>query len=161
MQSKQGPYENEKGEGFNTIALHHGHKLDTDNRARATPIFQSTSFCFKDAEHGANLFALRELGPIYSRLMNPTTHVLEYKVAKLEGAPCSTHGDFDVAKTLPAALATSTGLSAQLHAILTVMKSGDNLICGNELYGGSFSQMKYSFNQIGIEARMFEMTKPE
>ena len=75
-----GPYGYVAGEGFNTIALHHGHKLDTDNRARAPPIFQSTSFEFKNAEHGGSLFALAELGPIYTRLMNPTTHVLEYKV---------------------------------------------------------------------------------
>ena len=81
--------------------------------ARAVPIVLSTSFCFKEAEHGANLFALKELGPIYRRLMNPTNHVLEYKVAKLEGAPCTTHGDFDNAKTLPAALATASGMSAQ------------------------------------------------
>ena len=73
------------GEGFTTTALHHGHKLDTDNRARAPPIFQSTSFEFKSAEHGGQLFALAELGPIYTRLMNPTTHVLEYKIAELEG----------------------------------------------------------------------------
>lgn len=73
--------------GFSTIALHHGHKLDTDNRARAVPIFQSTSFEFKSAEHGSKLFALAELGPIYTRIMNPTNHVLEYKVAELEGAP--------------------------------------------------------------------------
>merc|ERR1719337_854116 len=68
--------------GFNTIALHSGHKLDTDNRARAPPIFQSTSFEFKSAEHGKQLFALGELGPIYTRIMNPTTHVLEYKIAE-------------------------------------------------------------------------------
>lgn len=161
LREKTGPYGYVAGEGFTTCMLHHGHKLDTDNRARAVPIFQSTSFCFKNAEHGANLFGLKELGPIYSRLMNPTVHCLEYKVAKLEGAPCTTHGDFDNAKTLPASLATSTGLSAQMHALLTIMRVGDNFLCGNELYGGSFSQMKYSFAQIGIEARFVEMTKPE
>ena len=89
------------GEGFTTCMLHHGHKLDTDNRARAPPIFQTTSFEFKSAEHGGALFELSQLGPIYTRLMNPTTHVLEYKVAKLEGAPCLAHGDYDNAKTLP------------------------------------------------------------
>merc|ERR1719482_2659136 len=82
--------------GFNTIALHHGHKLDSANRARAVPINQSTSFCFKDQEHGKDLFCLAKLGPIYTRIMNPTTHAFEYKVGKLEGAPCSAHGDFDV-----------------------------------------------------------------
>ena len=83
-----GPYGYQAGEGFTTCMLHHGHKLDTDNRARAPPIFQTTSFEFKSAEHGGALFELSQLGPIYTRLMNPTTHVLEYKVAKLEGAPC-------------------------------------------------------------------------
>ena len=81
-------YKDPPGEGFTTTMLHHGHKLDSDNRARAVPIFQSTSFEFKSAHHGGQLFALAELGPIYSRIMNPTTHVLEYKIAKLEGAPC-------------------------------------------------------------------------
>ena len=90
----EGPYAYVKGEGFTTMMLHHGHKVDTDNRARAPPIFQSTSFEFKDAAHGGALFELSQLGPIYTRLMNPTTHVLEYKIAKLEGAPCKAHGDF-------------------------------------------------------------------
>ena len=123
------------GEGFTTTALHHGHKLDTDNRARAPPIFQTTSFEFKSAEHGGQLFALAELGPIYTRLMNPTTHVLEYKVAKLEGAPCKADLDgpehvwegCDNAKSLPNALALSSGQSAQMHALLTIMQAGDNV----------------------------------
>ena len=92
---------------FNTDALHHGHKLDTDNRARAVPIVQSTSFAFKSSEHGAALFGLAELGPIYSRIMNPTNHVLEYRIAKLEGSACPLHGDFDNAATLPSALAVA------------------------------------------------------
>ena len=79
------PYDDKPGEGFSTTMLHHGHKLDTDNRARAVPIFQTTSFEFKSAEHAGSLFSLSELGPIYTRIMNPTTHVLEYKMAKLEG----------------------------------------------------------------------------
>lgn len=147
--------------GFNTIALHHGHKLDTDNRARAVPIFQSTSFEFKSAEHGKQLFALAELGPIYTRIMNPTTHVLEYKIAELEGAPCKAHGNFDNAATLPNSLAVASGQSAQMHALLTFMQAGDNFICASELYGGTISQLKYSFKQIGIEAKFFDVTKPE
>ena len=75
--SENNAYIEKLGEGFATTMLHHGHKLDTDNRARAPPIFQSTSFEFKSAEHGASLFGLAELGPIYTRLMNPTNHVLE------------------------------------------------------------------------------------
>ena len=153
-------YNEASGEGFSTVALHHGHKLDTDNRARAVPIFQTSSFEFKDAEHGANLFALAQLGPIYTRIMNPTTHVLEYKVAKLEGAPCRAHGDCDNATTLPNSLAVASGQSAQMHALLTFMQAGDNFICASELYGGSFTQLKHSFKQIGIEARFFDVTKP-
>lgn len=149
------------GEGFSTVALHHGHKLDSDNRARAPPIFQSTSFEFKNAEHGKDLFALSKLGPIYTRIMNPTNHVLEYKIAKLEGAPCKAHGDFDNAATLPNALAVASGQSAQMHALLTFMQAGDNFLAASELYGGTFSQLKHSFKQIGIEAKFFDVTKPE
>ena len=132
--------------------LHHGHKLDTDNRARAPPIFQTTSFEFKSAEHGGALFELSQLGPIYTRLMNPTTHVLEYKVAKLEGAPCKAHGDCDNATTLPNALAVASGQSAQMHALLTFMSSGDNFVASSELYGGTYTQFKYSFANLGIGA---------
>merc|ERR1719337_414739 len=134
LREQVGPYGYVAGEGFSTIALHHGHKLDSDNRARAPPIFQSTSFVFKDADHGASLFALSKLGPIYTRLMNPTSHVFEYKVAKLEGAPCKAHGDFDNATTLPNSLAVASGQNAQMTAILTFMQSGDNFIAASELY---------------------------
>jgi len=133
--------------------LHHGHKLDTDNRARAPPIFQSTSFAFKSNEHAGSLFGLAELGPIYTRLTNPTTHVLEYKMAKLEGAPCLAHGDCDNASTLPNALAVASGQSAQMHALMTIMEAGDNFVAASELYGGTYTQFSTSFKQIGIEAR--------
>ena len=147
-------YTPKEGEhGFTTTMLHHGHKLDTDNRARAPPIFQTTSFEFKSNEHGGKLFALAELGPIYTRLMNPTTHVFEYKIAELEGAPCPAHGDYDNATTLPSALAVSSGQAAQMHAILTFMQAGDNFVAASELYGGTFTQFAYSFKQVGIEAK--------
>lgn len=146
-------YTDAPGEGFTTAMLHHGHKLDTDNRARAPPIFQTTSFEFKDNGHGAQLFALAELGPIYTRLMNPTTHVFEYKIAKLEGAPCPAHGDYDNAKTLPSALAVASGQSAQMTALLTFMQAGDNFVSATELYGGTYTQFAYSFKQLGIEAK--------
>ena len=149
------------GEGFTTTALHHGHKLDTDNRARAPPIFQSTSFEFKSAEHGGQLFALAELGPIYTRLMNPTTHVLEYKMAKLEGAKCPAHGNCDNASTLPSALALASGQSAQMHCLMTIMQAGDNFVAASELYGGTYTQMAYSFKNIGIEAKFFNVAKPD
>ena len=99
-------YNDGPGEGFTTTMLHHGHKLDTDNRARAVPIFQSTSFEFKSAHHGGQLFALAELGPIYTRIMNPTNHVLEYKIAKLEGAPCPGTSYYFVFVTLVASTTT-------------------------------------------------------
>mmetsp|Transcript_1917 Transcript_1917/g.4420 ORF Transcript_1917/g.4420 Transcript_1917/m.4420 type:complete len:516 (-) Transcript_1917:129-1676(-) len=152
-------YKDQPGEGYKTVCLHHGHKLDSDNRARAPPIFQSTSFEFKSAHHGGQLFALAELGPIYSRIMNPTTHVLEYKIAKLEGAPCPAHGDCDNASTLPSALAVSSGQSAQMHALLTIMQAGDNFISTSELYGGTYTQFAYSFKQIGISPKFVNVTK--
>jgi O-acetylhomoserine (thiol)-lyase len=161
LREKTGPYGYVAGEGFTTCMLHHGHKLDTDNRARAPPIFQTTSFEFKSAEHGGALFELSQLGPIYTRLMNPTTHVLEYKVAKLEGAPCKAHGDCDNATTLPNALAVASGQSAQMHALLTFMSSGDNFVASSELYGGTYTQFKYSFANLGIEARFFNAANPD
>jgi len=159
--AESSPYVDKPGEGFSTTMLHHGHKLDTDNRARAPPIFQTTSFEFKSAEHGAALFGLAELGPIYTRLMNPTTHVLEYKMAKLEGAPCLTHGDCDNSTTLPNALAVASGMSAQMHALMTFMQAGDNFVTASELYGGSFTQFAYSFKQIGIEAKFADVSNLE
>jgi len=159
-----GPYGNENnvgGHGFSTLQLHHGHKLDTDNRARAPPIYQSTSFCFDSAEHGAKLFELSQLGPIYTRIMNPTTHVLEYRLAALEGAPCPAHGDCDNAKTLPSALAVSSGQSAQLQTILTIMGAGDNFLASQELYGGTFSQFKHTLLAIGITVKFFDVSNPD
>ena len=153
------PYKDAKG--FTTMALHSGHKLDSDNRARAPPIFQTTSFEFKSAEHGKQLFALAELGPIYTRICNPTTHVLEYKIAELEGAPCKAHGDYNNAATLPNSLAVASGQSAQMHALLAFMQAGDNFIAASELYGGTISQLKHSFKAIGITAKFFDVTKPE
>jgi len=155
------PYANTPGEGFTTTMLHHGHKLDTDNRARAPPLFQTTSFEFKSNEHGGQLFALAELGPIYTRLMNPTTHVLEYKMAKLEGAPCLAHGDCDNSTTLPNALAVASGQSAQMHALMTLMQAGDNFVASGELYGGTYTQFAYSFKQIGIEVRFADVSNLE
>eukprot|EP00937_MAST-01D_sp_MAST-1D-sp2_P001363 g1363.t1 len=144
--------------GFETTMLHSGHKLDTDNRARAPPIFQTTSFEFKDNGHGAQLFALAELGPIYTRLMNPTSHVLEYKIAELEGAPCAAHGDWDNATTLPSALAVASGQSAQMTALLTIMQNGDNFVSATELYGGTYTQFAYSFKNVGIDARFADVS---
>ena len=93
--------------------------------------------------------------------MNPTTHVLEYKMAELEGAPCKAHGNYDNAATLPNSMACASGMSAQMHALLTFIGAGDNFIAASELYGGTISQMQHSFNQIGITCKFFDVTKPE
>lgn len=141
--------------GFNTLMLHHGQSLDSDHRARAPPIYASTSFAFKDAAHGAKLFALQELGPIYSRIMNPTNHVLEYRIAKLEGSAC----DLDGAH--PSALATASGQAAQMQAMLTLCSAGDNFIASSNLYGGTYSQFAHTFPGMGVKVKFFDCTKPE
>lgn len=151
-------YDADRPEGeksFATLALHHGQGLDTDHRARAPPIYASTSFAFKSAEHGANLFALKELGPIYTRIMNPTNHTLEYRIAKLEGAKCELDGAH------PSSLVTSSGQAAQLQAIFTLASSGDNIIAGNQLYGGTHAQFKHTFRDLGLNVKFFDATKPE
>jgi O-acetylhomoserine (thiol)-lyase len=120
----------------------------------------TTSFAFKDAQHGADLFSLSKLGPIYTRIMNPTNHTMEYRVAKLEGAPCPLHGDCDNAATLPSALAVASGQSAQMQAMLTFMQAGDNFVCSSELYGGSYTLFVHTFAQLGIGCRLYDVTKP-
>merc|ERR550514_1224877 len=111
------------------MMLHHGQTLDSDHRARAVPIYASTSFAFKSAEHGAKLFGLQELGPIYTRIMNPTAHVLEYRISKLEGSGC----DLDGAH--PSAVACASGMAAQMQAIFTIAQAGDNIVAAANLYG--------------------------
>lgn len=151
-------YDSDRPEGektFATLCLHHGQTLDTDNRARAVPIYASTSFAFKSAEHGANLFALKELGPIYTRIMNPTNHALEYRLAKLNGAKCELDGAH------PSTLVTSSGQAAQMHAIFTLASSGDNIIAGNQLYGGTYAQFAHTFRDLGLKVKFFDANKPE
>ena len=135
------------GQGFTTVQLHHGQGLDTDHRARAPPIYASTSFAFKSAEHGAKLFALQELGPIYTRIMNPTAHVLEYRLSKLEGSGCNLDGAH------PSAVATASGVSAQLQALLTICQCGDSIIAAGDLYGGTYAQFKHTFPLMGITVK--------
>ena len=129
--------------------------MDSDNRARAPPIYASTSFAFEDAAHGADLFALKKLGPIYTRIMNPTTHVLEYRIAKLEGAPCLLDGAH------PDALVTASGQAAQMHAIFTICQKGDNIIAASNLYGGTYAQFKHTFPSMGVDVKFIDGTKPE
>jgi O-acetylhomoserine/O-acetylserine sulfhydrylase len=124
---------------FETLQLHAGQEVDPVTRSRAVPIYQTTSYTFKDSEHGANLFALREFGNIYTRLMNPTTDVFEKRVAALEGGV--------------AALAVSSGQAAQFIALNNILEVGDNFVSSPNLYGGTYNQFKVSFKKLGIEAR--------
>ena len=124
---------------FETLQQHAGQEPDPTTGSRAVPIYQTTSFTFKNSEHGANLFALKEFGNIYTRIMNPTTDVFEKRVAALEGGV--------------AGLATSSGQAAQFLALTNIMGSGDNFVSSPFLYGGSFNQFKVSLKRLGIEAR--------
>lgn len=124
---------------FETLQVHAGHDIDNDTLSRAVPIYQTTSFVFKNAEHGANLFALKEFGNIYTRIMNPTTDVFEKRVAALEGGV--------------AALAVASGQAAQFIALNNIMRDGDNFVSSPHLYGGSYNQFKVSFKRLGIETR--------
>jgi len=124
---------------FETLQQHAGQTPDPTTGARAVPIYQTTSFTFKDSDHGANLFALKEFGNIYTRIMNPTTDVFEKRVAALEGGV--------------AALATSSGQAAQFLALTTILDAGDNFVSSPYLYGGTYNQFKVSFKRLGIEAR--------
>jgi len=125
--------------GFETLAVHAGAQPDPATGARATPIYQTTSFVFDDAEHAASLFGLQAFGNIYTRIMNPTQAVLEERVAALEGGT--------------AALAVASGHSAQMIVFHTMMEPGDNIIAGRQLYGGSINQLNHSFKNFGWEVR--------
>lgn len=127
---------------FETLQVHAGHTPDQDTLSRAVPIYQTTSYVFKNAEHAANLFGLKEFGNIYTRLMNPTTDVFEKRIAALEGGV--------------AALAVSSGHAAQFIAITNIAGSGDNIVSSPYLYGGTFNQFKVSFKNLGIEGRFAE-----
>ncbi len=131
---------------FETLQLHAGAKPDPTTGARATPIYASTSFVFNSAEHGANLFALKEFGNIYTRIMNPTTDVFEQRLAALEGG---VH-----------AIATSSGQAAQFMALSTLAKSGDNIVSTSFLYGGTYNQFKNIFPRWGIETRFVNGDNP-
>ena len=108
---------------FETLQLHAGQEVDPTTRSRAVPLYQTTSYTFKNSEHGANLFALKEFGNIYTRIMNPTTDVFEKRVAALEGGV--------------AALATGSGQAAQFLALNNILQSGDNFVSTSFLYGGT------------------------
>ncbi|MES2064963.1 MAG: O-acetylhomoserine aminocarboxypropyltransferase/cysteine synthase [Bacteroidota bacterium] len=126
---------------FETLQLHAGHEIDATG-SRAVPLFQTTSYVFNNAEHGANLFALKEFGNIYTRLMNPTTDVFEKRIAALEGGV--------------AALATASGQAAQFIALNNILQAGDNFVTSPFLYGGTYNQFKVAFKRLGIEVRFAE-----
>lgn len=132
---------------FETLQVHAGHTPDSDTLSRAVPIYQTTSYVFKNSEHAANLFGLKEFGNIYTRLMNPTTDVFEKRMAALEGGV--------------AALAVASGHAAQFIAITNIAGSGDNLVSSPYLYGGTFNQFKVTFKNLGIEARFSDDLNPE
>ena len=133
--------------GISTLALHAGQEPDPATGARAVPIYQTTSYVFKDAEHAANLFALREFGNIYTRLMNPTTDVVEKRIAALEGGT--------------GALLTSSGMAAIFLAIHNLAGAGDHIVSSSSLYGGTETCFRYTMPKIGIDVTFVENATPE
>ncbi len=132
---------------FETLQLHAGQDVDPTTGSRAVPIYQTTSYVFKNSEHGANLFALKEFGNIYTRIMNPTTDVFEKRVAALEGGV--------------AALAVASGQAAQFIALNNILQAGDNFLSTSFLYGGTYNQFKVSFKRLGVEVRFADGDKAE
>lgn len=132
---------------FETLQLHAGQEVDPTTGSRAVPIYQTSSYAFKNAEHGANLFALKEFGNIYTRIQNPTTDVFEKRIAALEGGV--------------AALAVSSGQAAQFIALNNILQAGDNFVSTTFLYGGTYNQFKVAFKRLGIDVRFAEGDKPE
>ncbi len=125
-----------------TLALHAGYEKDSQG-TMAVPIYQSTAYEFRDAEHAANLFALKELGNIYTRLNNPTTDVFEKRFASLEGGE--------------AAIATSSGMAAIFYAFANLAEAGENIVCASQAYGGTLTQTAHTLKRFGIEARFFNV----
>src|SRR5579864_2075260 len=127
---------------YETLQLHAGQQPDPTTKARAVPIYQTTSYVFDNSEHAANLFGLKQFGNIYTRIMNPTTDVFEQRIAALEGGV--------------AAVATSSGQAAQFLALANILESGDNFVSTSFLYGGTYNQFKVTLKKLGIEARFAE-----
>ncbi|MCZ4243845.1 O-acetylhomoserine aminocarboxypropyltransferase/cysteine synthase family protein [Pedobacter punctiformis] len=132
---------------FETLQLHAGQEIDPTTGSRAVPIYQTTSYGFKNAEHGANLFALKEFGNIYTRLMNPTTDVFEKRIAALEGGV--------------AALAVASGQAAQFIALHNILEAGDHLVSSSHVYGGTYNQFKVAFKRLGIQVDFANPDQPE
>jgi len=130
-----------------TLALHAGQEVDSDTLSRAVPIYQTTSYVFKDTDHAANLFALKEFGNIYTRLMNPTTDVLEKRLAALEGGA--------------GGLCLSSGMAAITTSVLNICKAGQHIISSSSLYGGTVTLFSQTFQKLGIEVTFVDPKEPE
>ena len=131
---------------LNTLALHAGQQADSDTLSRAVPIYQTTSYCFKDTDHAANLFALKEFGNIYTRLMNPTTDVLEKRIAAMEGGV--------------GGLCFSSGMAAITAAILNICKAGEHIVSASTLYGGTYTLFSQTFPKLGIDVTFVDPSDP-
>ncbi len=132
-----------------TLCLHGGQQPDPTTGSRAVPVYRTASYVFKNTEHAANLFALRELGNIYTRLMNPTTDVLEKRVALLEGAPEM------------GGLALASGTSAVFYSIINLAKAGDNIVSARNLYGGTYTQFNDILPALGIQVKLVDSNDPD
>lgn len=137
---------NDRQLGFETLALHGGQKPDTATNSMAVPIYQTSSFVFNDTDHAANLFALKEFGNIYTRIMNPTQDVFEQRMAQLEGGV--------------AALATSSGQSAITYSILNIAGAGDEIVASSSLYGGTFALFAHTLPKLGIKIHFVDVDDP-
>src|SRR5665647_3619599 len=133
--------------GFNTRQLHAGQAADPTTNSRAVPIYQTTAYQFNSSEHAANLFALKEFGNIYTRIMNPTTDVFEKRIAAMEGAP--------------AALATASGQAAITYSILNIAEAGDEIVSAASLYGGTYNLFSNTLPKLGIKVHFVDPSNPE
>jgi O-acetylhomoserine (thiol)-lyase len=134
-------------QGLSTLALHAGQQADPTTGARAVPIYQTTSYVFKSSEHAANLFALKEFGNIYTRIMNPTTDVFEKRIAALEGGT--------------GALGVASGQAATSLGLLAITRLGDEIVSANNLYGGTYQLFHYTFPKLGRTATFVDSRKPD
>ena len=133
---------------LDTIAIHAGQESpDPTTGARAVPIYQTSSYVFRDTEHAANLFALKELGNIYTRMMNPTTDIFERRVAAIESGT--------------GALAVASGQAAEFLALLNITQVGDEIVSANNLYGGTYELFHYTFPKLGRTVKFVDSTRPQ
>ncbi|MBP3961571.1 homocysteine synthase [Paenibacillus lignilyticus] len=137
----------ERKYSIETLAVHAGQEIDPATMSRAVPLYQTTSYGFRDSEHASNLFSLQEFGNIYTRIMNPTTDVFEKRIAALEGAP--------------AALATSSGMAAITYSILNIAEAGDEIVSAASLYGGTYNLFSTTLPKLGIKVHFVDPSNPD